>query len=83
MSDSEYNRKIESVACILKADNISPDEDDPVKLDKYYKHVRSEFALDDDSAVQLVSESLMYLKLHCNTDMDILSDGKKFGMGFS
>ena len=75
---------------MIKDDGVSPDETDSSKLAKYHNYAKSEFALNDDSAMQLVFESLVYLKLRSSDDadgsddtMDPLSGGKKFGVGFS
>lgn len=82
MDDSVYNRQIEEIALLMKADKLSPDETDSLKLVKYHDHAKSKFSLNDDATTQLISESLVYLKLQ-STDMDPLSDGEKFGVGFS
>ncbi len=82
MNNSKYNKQIDIIASLMKSDNLSPDETDSAKLCKYHNHAKSEFGLNDDSAAQLIFESLMYLKLQ-DADLDPLSDGKKFGMGFS
>lgn len=82
MSDAGHNKRIEALAAQIKSGGTSPDETDPVILAKYHNYAKSEFGLDDDGAAQLVFESLVYLKLH-STDMDPLSSGEKFGVGFS
>lgn len=82
MSDSTYNKRIEAVSSLMSSDEVSPDETDPAVLSKYGEFARREFGVGEDEAGRLVSESLMYLKLH-DTEMDPIPDGEKFGVGFS
>ncbi len=83
MSDEEYNAQIEMVVSLLVLDNISIDEQDPKKLQKYYDFVKTNYNLTGESATQLVSEALLYLKLKTSKDIDPLQEGDKFGVGFS
>ena len=83
MADTEeYKRRIMAVSSLIRSDNTSPDETDPAVLSKYREFSKSEFGVDDEAASQLVFESLVYLKLQ-SADLDPLSDGEKFGVGFS
>ena len=83
MNDSEYNSKIEKIASLIIEDNISVDEQDPKKLQKYYDFVKTNFNLEGEESVQLVNEAFLYLKLKNSGDVDPLQDGDKFGVGFS
>ena len=83
MSESEYNSQIEKIASLLVEDKISIDEQDPKILQKYYDYVKSNFNRDEESAIQLVNEAFLYLKLKNSTDSDPLQEGDKFGVGFS
>ena len=83
MKESEYNSQIEQVALLITGDKISVDEHDPKKLQKYYDFARKNFQLDDESAVQLVNEAFLYLKLKTADSVDLLQHGDEFGAGFS
>jgi len=64
-------------------DKISVDEQDPKKLEKYHEYAKSNFNLNDESAIQLVYEALLYLKLKNSESVDPLQQGDQFGAGFS
>lgn len=83
MEDEQYNKQIEQIANMLQNDNVSYDEQDQHKLEKYRKHAQLKFDLDDDKAMTLVYESLLYLKLQNSESVDPLQEGEKFGAGFS
>ena len=82
MSNSDYDSKIEMIASQIISDKISLDEQNPKKLQKYYDYAKTNFNLKDDSAIQLVNEAFLYLKLK-SSDFDPLQQGDKFGAGFS
>lgn len=84
MDELQYNREIESIANLMVHDNISPDEQDESKLQKYKLQVISDCSLDEGDAMQLVYEALLYRKLR-NSDAsgDPLQKGNEFGAGFS
>jgi len=82
LTGSEYQKQIKAISSLMKSDGLSPDETDSAKLSKYHDFAKSEFNASDESAAQLVFESLVYLKLQ-STDMDPLSEGEKFGVGLS
>lgn len=63
MDESEYNSQIKKIASLMTGDKLSPDEQDPQKLKKYHDYAKTNFKLNDESALQLVYESLLYLKL--------------------
>jgi len=83
MSDSEYNSKIEKIASLIIQDNISVDEQDPKKLQKYYDFVKTNFNLEGEEGIEIVNDAFLYLKLKNSSDVDPLQDGDKFGVGFS
>lgn len=83
MDEEVYNQQIETIAGIMIEDNLSIDEQDPFKLEKYKEKAMSSFNLRDEDAMKLVYESLLYLKLKNSTDGDPLTKGDQFGAGFS
>ena len=83
MTESDYNSQIEQVAKLMEQDNVSPDEQDPNKFEKYHEFAKNEFSIDDEASVQLIYEALLYLKLKNSESADPMQDGDKFGVGFS
>ena len=83
MDESVYNSQIEKIANLITEDNLSIDEQDSKKLEKYHEYAKTNFNLNDESALQLVYESLLYLKLKNSDSVDPLQEGDKFGAGFS
>ncbi len=83
MDDSVYNSQIEKIASLITEDNLSIDEQDPKKLEKYHDFAKASFNLTDEAALQLVYEALLYLKLKNSDSVDPLQEGEKFGAGFS
>jgi len=83
MDDSVYNSQIEKIASLITEDNLSIDEQDPKKLEKYHDFAKTNFNLTDEAALQLVYEVLLYLKIKNSDSIDPLQDGDKFGAGFS
>ena len=79
----EYNAQIEKIANMITADGVSVDEQDPKKLEKYHTFAKETFSLNDESALQLVYEALLYLKLKNSDSVDPLQQGDQFGAGFS
>ena len=83
MNDSQYNSQIEKIASIILNDKISLDEQDENRLKKYYDLAKKQFHLQDESAIQLVNEAFLYLKLKGSDSADPLQHGDQFGAGFS
>ncbi|MGI0061313.1 MAG: hypothetical protein ACREBA_02545 [Nitrosotalea sp.] len=83
MNDAQYNSQIETIAAIILKDKISLDEQDEERLRKYYDLVKKQFHLQDESAIQLVNEAFLYLKLKGADSADPLQHGDQFGAGFS
>ena len=83
MNDEEYNSQIEKTANLLIQDNVSADEQDSEKLQKYKDLIKNDCNVDDETAMKLVYESLLYLKLKNSDSADPLQHGDQFGAGFS
>ena len=83
MDESVYNSQIEKIATLITEDNLSIDEQDPKKLEKYHDFAKTNFNLTNEAALQLVYEALLYLKLKNSDSVDPLQEGDKFGAGFS
>jgi hypothetical protein len=83
VSDSEHDSQIEKIALLIVNDKTSLDEQNPMKLQRYYDFVKTNFKITGESAEQLVNESFLYLKLKNTDSIDPLQDGDKFGAGFS
>ena len=83
MDDSELNSEIEKIANLMIHDNISPDEQDEVKLEKYKNQIKQDCNIDDEKAMKLVYETLLFRKLKNSNSGNILEKGNEFGAGFS
>ncbi|MGH1521304.1 MAG: hypothetical protein ACRBB2_02880 [Nitrosopumilus sp.] len=83
MDDSQVNSEIEKIVNLMVHDNISPDEQDFTKLEKYKNQVKEDCNLDDEKAMKLVYEALLFRKLKNSDSADILEKGNDFGAGFS
>lgn len=83
MDENQYNLLIEKVATIMENDDVSIDEQNVQKLQKYKDHIKSNSNLNDDDSLKLVYESLLYLKLKNSDSGDPLQKGDEFGAGFS
>ena len=64
-------------------DNLSLDEQDVTKLKKYKNLIKEDCGLDDEDAMNLVYETLLFRKLKTSDSGDILEKGNEFGAGFS
>lgn len=82
MDESQYNSQIEKIATMMENDHLSIDEQNIQKLQKYKNQAKLDSSLNDEDAMRLVYESLLYLKLK-NSDGDPLQKGDEFGAGFS
>ncbi len=83
MDDEKLNLEIEKIANIMVHDNISLDEQDFAKLEKYKDQIKSDCDVDDEEAMKLVYETLLYRKLKSSESSDVLKQGTDFGAGFS
>ena len=83
MDEGQRNSEIEKIANMMVHDDISHDEQDLVKLEKYKNIIKEDCNLDDDKAMKLVYETLLFRKLKNSDSGDILEKGNEFGAGFS
>ncbi len=83
MDENQINEEIEKIANLMIHDNLSYDEQDDSKLEKYKNQVKSDCHLNDDDAMKLVYETLLYRKLKNSDSGDPLEKGDQFGAGFS
>lgn len=83
MDESEQNSEIEKIANLMIHDDVSPDEQDVARLEKYKNQIKLDCDLDDEKAMKLVYETLLFRKLKHSDSSDILEKGNDFGAGFS
>ncbi len=83
MDDDQQNLEIEKIANLMVHDGISHDEQDVAKLEKYRNQIKEDFDVDNEQAMKLVYETLLYRKLKNSDSGDVLEKGSEFGAGFS
>ena len=83
LSNTEHDLKIEKIAQMIISDHVSIDEQDQLKLKKYYDFAVQNYSLESGIAKELVHEAFLYLKLKDGGDIDPLTKGDEFGAGFS
>ena len=83
LSDTEHNLRIDKIARMIISDHVSIDEQDQIKLKKYYDFAVQNYSLESNMAKELVHEAFLYLKLKDGGDIDPLTKGDEFGAGFS
>ncbi len=83
MDETQHNSEIEKIANLMIHDDISLDEENVAKLEKYKNQIKEDCGLDDEKAMDLVYETLLYRKLKNSDSGDILEKGTDFGTGFS
>ena len=83
MDENQYNSLIEKIANTMEIDDLSIDEQNIQKLQKYKDQVKSNSNLNDEDTMKVVYESLLYLKLKNSDSSDPLQKGDEFGAGFS
>lgn len=83
MNDEELNSEIEKIANLMIHDDLSADEQDPIKLEKYKNQIKQDCNLDDEKAMKIVYETLLFRKLKNSDSSDLLEKGTDFGAGFS
>jgi len=83
MDENQQNSEIEKIANLMLHDNISFDEQDVVKLEKYKNLIKDDCNLDDENAMKVVYETLLYRKLKNSDSSGVLDKGTDFGAGFS
>ena len=77
------NSEIEKISNLMLHDNVSLDEQDITKLEKYKNQIKEDCGLDDEQAIKMVYETLLFRKLKNSDSSDILEKGNEFGAGFS
>ncbi len=83
MDEEQHNSQIEKIANMILEDNVSIDEQDASKLQKYKEQTISDCNMSEDDAIKLVYEALLYLKLKNSEGTDPIQKGDQFGAGFS
>ena len=83
MDDEKINLEIEKIANLMVHDDVSTDEQDVVKLEKYRDQIKIDCDLNDEEAMKIVYETLVYRKLKSSDSSDMLEKGTDFGAGFS
>jgi len=83
MNDEQHNLQIEKIARLMVEDNISIEEQNLDKLQKYKEQTISDCNMSGDDAIKLVYEALLYLKLKNSEGSDPIQKGDQFGAGFS
>ncbi|MDH3395660.1 MAG: hypothetical protein OEL52_05840 [Nitrosopumilus sp.] len=83
MDENQQNSEIEKIANLMLHDGISFDEQDVIKLEKYKNLIKDDCNLDDENAMKIVYETLLYRKLKNSDSSDVLEKGTDFGAGFS
>ena len=83
MDDNKINLEIEKIANLMVHDDVSSDEQDIAKLEKYKNQIKIDCDVDDEEAMRIVYETLVYRKLKSSDSSDMLEKGTDFGAGFS
>ena len=83
MDEYKQNLEIEKIANLMVHDDLSVDEHDVVKLEKYKNQIKSDCDVGDEEAMKIVYETLLYRKLKSSDSSDMLEKGTDFGAGFS
>ena len=83
MDENQQNFEIEKIANLMLHDGVSFDEQDVMKLEKYKNLIKDDCNLDDENAMKIVYETLLYRKLKNSDSSDVLEKGTDFGAGFS
>ena len=83
MDEEKQNLEIEKIANLMVHDYVSSDEQDVAKLEKYRDQIKLYCDLNDEEAMKLVYETLVYRKLKSSDSSDMLEKGTDFGAGFS
>jgi len=83
MDENQQNSEIEKIANLMLHDGVSLDEQDVLKLEKYKNLIKDDCNLDDENAMKIVYETLLYRKLKNSDSSDVLEKGTDFGAGFS
>ena len=58
MDDNKINLEIEKIANLMVHDDVSSDEQDVTKLEKYRDQIKSDLNIDDEEAMKLVLRNI-------------------------
>jgi hypothetical protein len=83
MDEDKQNLEIEKIANLMVHDDLSSDEQDITKLEKYKNQIKIDCDVNDEEAMNIVYETLIYRKLKSSDSSDMLEKGTDFGAGFS
>ena len=83
MDEDQQNSEIEKIANLMVHDNLSLDEQDIAKLEKYKNQIKEDCGFNDENALKMVYETLLYRKLKNSDSSGVLEKGNEFGAGFS
>ena len=83
MDEDQQSSQIEKIANLMIHDDLSVDEHDMGKLEKYKNQIKEDCNVDDEQAMKMVYETLLFRKLKSSDSGDILDKGNDFGAGFS
>ena len=83
MDDAQRNSEIEKIANLMVHDGISPDEQEESKLTAYCDQVKTDCGVNDEEAMKIVYETLLFRKIKNSDSNDFLEKGNEFGAGFS
>ncbi|MBT3329343.1 MAG: hypothetical protein HOE93_05075 [Nitrosopumilus sp.] len=83
MDEEKQNLEIEKIANLMVHDDVSFDEQDVTKLEKYKNQIKTDCDINDEEAMKIVYETLVYRKLKSSDSSDMLEKGTDFGAGFS
>ena len=62
MDDAQRNSEIEKIANMMVHNEVSPDEQDESKLALYRDQIKSDCGVDDEEAMKIVYETLLFRK---------------------
>ena len=83
MDDAQRNSEIEKIANMMVHNDLSADEQDESKLALYRDQIKSDCGVDDEEAMKIVYETLLFRKMKNSDSNDFLEKGNEFGAGFS
>ena len=83
MDEEKQNLEIEKIANLMVHDDVSFDEQDVTKLEKYKNQIKTDCDINDEEAMKIVYETLVYRKLKSSDSSNMLEKGTDFGAGFS
>ena len=82
MNDSERNDIVLRIVSKIQEDDTPHNETDAYVMEKYARFAVS-LGVSESDALEIVSESFLYLQMQSSSDEDPLQKGDTFGVGFS